>query len=189
MQVFCFVLFFKPLLLSSTAWGQWWWFPRCSFIVENSFCYPGFFCNSKWIYKLLFLTLWRINWVGIFRWGCIESVDCFWQDDHFFSILILPIYELGSSFHLLRSSLISFFRNLKFLSYRPFTCLVRVTPRYFILFLIIVCDLLLLIYFICFVHLVFWLLCDGKNFFSGPIYLALFVCLWASLFRLGKFSS
>ena len=29
--------------------------------------------------------------------------------------------------------MISFFRDLKFLSYRSFTCVVRVTPRYFIL--------------------------------------------------------
>jgi hypothetical protein len=31
-------------------------------------------------------------------------------------MLILPIHEHGRSFHLLRSSLISFFRDLKFLS-------------------------------------------------------------------------
>jgi hypothetical protein len=36
-------------------------------------------------------------------------------------MLILPIHEHGRSFHLLRSSLISFFRDLKFLSYRSFT--------------------------------------------------------------------
>jgi len=52
-------------------------------------------------------------------------------------------------------------------------------------------PLLLLIFFLCFVHLV--LLCDMRNFFSGPIYLEfyrLLVCSWASLFfRLGKFSS
>jgi len=54
-----------------------------------------------------------------------------------FTILILPNYKQGRSFHLLRSSN-SFFRDLKFLSYRSFTCLVRVTPRYFILFVIIV---------------------------------------------------
>ena len=47
-----------------------------------------------------------------------------------FTILILPIHEHGRSFHLLRSSLISFFRDLKFLSYISFTCLVRVTPSY-----------------------------------------------------------
>ena len=36
----------------------------------------------------------------------------------------------------------------------------------------------------CFVHLVFWLLCDRDNCFSGPIYLEfcrLPVCLWAFL--------
>ena len=55
-----------------------------------------------------------------------------------FTILILPIYESGRSYHLLRSSSISFFRDLKFLSYRSFTCLVRVTPRYFKLFVTIV---------------------------------------------------
>ena len=35
--------------------------------------------------------------------------------------MILPIHEHGRSFHLLRSSLISFFRDLKFLSYTSFT--------------------------------------------------------------------
>ena len=54
-----------------------------------------------------------------------------------FTMLILPIHEHERSFHLLRSSLISFFRDLKFLSYRSFTSLVRVTPRYFILFVTI----------------------------------------------------
>jgi hypothetical protein len=55
-----------------------------------------------------------------------------------FTILILPVQKHGRSFHLLRSSSISFVTNLKFLSYRSFTCLVRVTPRYFILFVTIV---------------------------------------------------
>jgi multisubunit Na+/H+ antiporter MnhB subunit len=55
-----------------------------------------------------------------------------------FTILILPIHEHGRSFHLLRSSLISFFRDLKFLSYRSFTSLVTVTPLYFICFVTIV---------------------------------------------------
>jgi hypothetical protein len=56
-----------------------------------------------------------------------------------FTILVLSIHEHGRSFHLLRSSLISFLRHLKFLSCSSFTCLVRVTPRYFILFVILVC--------------------------------------------------
>jgi len=60
-----------------------------------------------------------------------------------FTILIPPIHEHGRSFHLLRSSLISFFRDLKFSSYKSFTCLVRVTLRDFTLFVTIVngvCD-------------------------------------------------
>ena len=50
---------------------------------------------------------------------------------------ILPIHEHGKSFHFLVSSSISFFKALKFLSNRPFTSLVRVTPRYFMLFVVI----------------------------------------------------
>jgi hypothetical protein len=51
-----------------------------------------------------------------------------------FTILILSIHEHRRSFHLLRSSLNSFFRDSKFLAYRSSTCLVRVTPRHLILF-------------------------------------------------------
>ena len=50
-----------------------------------------------------------------------------------FTMLILSIHEHGRYFHLLRSSSISFFRDLKFLSHRSFTSLVRVTPKYFML--------------------------------------------------------
>ena len=67
---------------------------------------------------------------------CIDSIDCIQID--IFTILLLPTYEHGRSFHLLRHSSISFFRDLKFLSCRSFTCLVRVTLRYFILFVAIV---------------------------------------------------
>lgn len=55
-----------------------------------------------------------------------------------FTMLILPIYEHGRSFHFL-SFIISFFRDLKLLSHlQIFTCLVRVTPRHCILFVAIV---------------------------------------------------
>jgi hypothetical protein len=54
-----------------------------------------------------------------------------------FTILILPIHEHGRSLHFLRS-LVSFLRDLELLSYRSFTCFLRVTPTYFILFLAIV---------------------------------------------------
>jgi hypothetical protein len=53
------------------------------------------------------------------------------------TILILPIHDHGRCFHLLRS-LISFFRNLKFLSHRSVSCLTRFTISYFILFVTIV---------------------------------------------------
>jgi hypothetical protein len=64
-----------------------------------------------------------------------------------FTILILLIQEHKRSFHLLRSSLISFFRDLKLLSYRSFTCLVRVTPRYFILLVTVVTTVVSLVSF------------------------------------------
>jgi hypothetical protein len=51
--------------------------------------------------------------------------------------------------------------------------------------------LLLLIFYIYLVHLLFWLFCVGRNFFSGPVYLEycrLLVCSWASLsLGLGSF--
>ena len=63
-----------------------------------------------------------------------------------FTILILPTYKHWSSLNFLRPSSISFFRNIKLLSYKSFTCLVRVTPRYFILFMAIVKGIVSLIF-------------------------------------------
>jgi hypothetical protein len=51
-----------------------------------------------------------------------------------FIMLILPIHDHRRYFHLLISPVISFFSELKLLSYRPFTFFVRVKPRYFIVF-------------------------------------------------------
>ena len=110
--------------------------------IRDGFPYPWFFCYSIWICTFLFLILWRIE-MEFWR-DCIEFVECFWQDCHF-TILTLPTHEHGRSFHLLRSSLISFFRDLKFLSYRSFTCLVRCTPRYLTLFMSIVKGVISLI--------------------------------------------
>jgi hypothetical protein len=71
-----------------------------------------------------------------------------------FIILILPILEQERSFHLLRSSLISFFRDLKFL-YSCFACLIiRVTSRYFILFVAILTGVVFLISFSTFLSFV-----------------------------------
>jgi hypothetical protein len=52
------------------------------------------------------------------------------------------------------------------------------------LYLLDLFPLLLLIFFLCLICLMFCLLCDGRNFFSGLIYLEfcrLLVCSWASL--------
>ena len=64
-----------------------------------------------------------------------------------FTTLILPIHEHGRCLHLLRSSSISFFRDLMFLPYRYFTCVVVITLRYFILFVTIVKGVVSLISF------------------------------------------
>jgi hypothetical protein len=57
------------------------------------------------------------------------------------TMLILLFHEHGRYFHLLRS----FFRDLKFLPFRPLTYLVRFAPRYFILFETIVKSIISLI--------------------------------------------
>ena len=69
---------------------------------------------------------------GKFNRDCIESVDCFRYVSQFYYInLANPCtWEIFST-----SSLISFFKDLKILSYRSFIFLV--TPRYFIWFVTI----------------------------------------------------
>ena len=70
-------------------------------------------------------------------------------------MLILPIHEHGTCFHLFVSSLISLFSVVQFSEYKSFTPLVRFIPRYFIfhvaiangiIFLISVSDVSLLVY-------------------------------------------
>jgi hypothetical protein len=63
-----------------------------------------------------------------------------------FTMFILPFHELGRLLHFLRSS-ISVLGDLKLLLYISFTCLVRVTPRYFILFVAIMKGVVSLISF------------------------------------------
>ena len=53
-------------------------------------------------------------------------------------MLILPIWEHKRSFHFLITSSVSLFKDLQLLLNRSFTCLVSVTPRYFMLFVAIV---------------------------------------------------
>ena len=55
-----------------------------------------------------------------------------------FTMLILLTQEHRRSFNFLVTSSISFFKDLKFLWYKSSTCLDRVTPKYFMLFVAIV---------------------------------------------------
>jgi hypothetical protein len=48
-----------------------------------------------------------------------------------FTIVIITVYKLWIFLHLLKSSLISFFRDLNFLSYKSLICLVSVTRKIF----------------------------------------------------------
>jgi len=105
--------------------------PRISFIVEYRFCYPRFFVIlnefancSFYLYKEL-----SRNFDG----DCIESVDCFWQNDYLY--YISPANPWAWKIFLSSEIFLNFFlQRVEVLLYRPFTCLVKVTPRYFILF-------------------------------------------------------
>ena len=77
-----------------------------------------------------------------------------------FTILILPIHEHGRSLHFLRTSLISFLRDLKLFWYRSFTYLVRVITKIFY----IICDY-----------------CEGSwfpNFFLSLFIICINECYW-----------
>jgi hypothetical protein len=58
--------------------------PKSSFIVENSFCYPGFFVIPNEFANCSFQLSEELSWN--FDVNCIESVDCFQQDGHFYYI-------------------------------------------------------------------------------------------------------
>ena len=88
------------------AWGQEWWFHQMFFIVKKCFPYSGFFCFSRWIWELLSPR------VGILIGIALNLYIAFGRMAVFI-ILILPIHENGRSLHFLRSSTISFLRDLK----------------------------------------------------------------------------
>jgi hypothetical protein len=57
---------------------------RGSFIFENSFCYPRFFLIPDELANCPFYLGEELSWN--FDGDCIEFVDCFWQDSHFYYI-------------------------------------------------------------------------------------------------------
>ena len=108
---------------------------RSSFIVQYCFDYSGSFAFPDEFETCSFYVFEELCWD--FYGDCTESINCLCRMA-IFTVLILSIYEYGRSLHFLRSSSISFLRDFKLLSYRSFTCLLRVIPRYFILFVAIV---------------------------------------------------
>ena len=57
---------------------------RSSFIVENSFSYPGFLVIPNKFANCSFYLYEELSWN--FDGDCVESVDCFWQGGHFYYI-------------------------------------------------------------------------------------------------------
>lgn len=94
--------------------------------------YPGFFFVFP--YKVENYSF-KIS--NVLCWYLVESVDCFGKMA-IFIMFFLWIHEHGQSFYLWISSSIFFFRYLKFLPYKYFTCLFKIMSRYIILFIHIV---------------------------------------------------
>jgi hypothetical protein len=57
---------------------------RGSFIVENSFCYPRLFVIPDEFANFPFFLCEGLSWN--FDGDCIESVDCFQKNSHFYYI-------------------------------------------------------------------------------------------------------
>ena len=57
---------------------------RDSFLVENSFCYPGFLVIPNEFENCSFYRFEELSWN--FDGDCIEYVDCFQKDSHFYYI-------------------------------------------------------------------------------------------------------
>ena len=85
------------------------------------------------------------NWVGILMGIALNLYITVGKKAIGRIIWILKIHEHWRSFHLLGFSSISFLTDLKFLSYRSFISLVRVTPSYFIFSVTIVKGVISLI--------------------------------------------
>jgi hypothetical protein len=56
--------------------------PRGSYILEKNFCYTRFFFIPDEFSDCPFSFVEELSWN--FEGDCIESVDCFWQDSHFY---------------------------------------------------------------------------------------------------------
>ena len=103
-----------------------------------------------------------------------------------FTILILFIHEPEIYFHLLISSSISFFKDLKLLSYRSLTCLVRIIPRYFILFVNFITKIIPLKSFLVYLSFVQWRATFFWDYFLSSNFAKMFISYRGSLLKLWK---
>ena len=125
--------------------------PAPFFFFKIALDIQGLLCfHTNFIF--LVLVLWKMP--SYFDKVCIEYVD-FLGSIVILTILILPIQEHGISFYLILQSLIFFICVLQYSEYKFSASLGRFTPRYFILFdvmvnkivsLISLSGLLLLVY-------------------------------------------
>ena len=92
--------------------------PRSSFIFKNCF--------------RISLSICLKNCVGILIGSELNLQNAFGRIA-LFTLLILPIHKHGRSLHFLRSSLISFLRDLKLLPQKSFRCLVTYSKIFYII--------------------------------------------------------
>jgi hypothetical protein len=98
--------------------------PEVLLLLRIVFTFLSLFVNSNEFENCYFYLC--EEFILNFNGSYVES--CFQQDDDIYYIN----YEHGRSFYLVRHSLVSFYRDLKFFLNKSFTCLVGVTPRCFI---------------------------------------------------------
>jgi len=82
--------------------------PRSSFIVEDTFSYPGFFLFQMNLQIALSMSIKEVsrNFVG----DCIECVDCFWQNSHLY--YINPVNPWAWKFFLSSEIFFNFFLQI-----------------------------------------------------------------------------
>ena len=93
-------------------------YPSNCFFIQHCFNYPGFFVFPYETENCPSVNI----CVGILMVTALSILIAFGKMA-IFTILILPIHEHGRSFHFLRYSSISFFKDQMISSYESFTCL------------------------------------------------------------------
>ena len=129
-------------------------------------------------WRFPFINLRRAGFVGwyyvdlVLSWTILVSQTMIIQS-------FVRYSSLGWHLHSLRVCMISPKDLLAFIFSVNKSCVILLGLPLYVFFFFYLFPLLLLIFFHCFVNLLFWLLCDRRNFFSGPVY---FVFCVSSMF-------